>query len=271
LSVPSVPSRYRDVARAFGTLAEEYDASFDPNEVITRLRLDLYDTITTLAPPPARILDINCGTGTDALALSVRGYSVVGVDVTEKMIREARHKSTRSPNVRFVHASYDAMDHLPESEFDLVMSNFGGLNCTDDLSAVGHQVARRLKPSGYFVAVVMPSFSLWETCAYAVRGQVRMAFRRLRRNGTPAEFSGRLFTVYYFNPRKTERQLAKDFVVRDVYAWNIFTPPPHAWNVARRYPRLTSVLERIDRLLCHLPLFRTIGDHYVMILQKRSR
>jgi SAM-dependent methyltransferase len=266
----AIPLRYEKVARAFGTLALDYDASFDPNAVIARLRLDLYETIAKLTLPPARILDINCGTGTDALALSARGYSVMGVDVTENMIIEARRKSAGNPRVSFVHASYDAMNLLPENEFDLVMSNFGGLNCANHLSEVGHHAATRLKPSGYFVAVVMPSFCLWETCAYALRGNLKMALRRLKRGGTPTEFSGRPFTVYYFNPRKAEQQFARDFVVRDVYAWNIFTPPPHAWKVARNYPILTSQMEKLDRWLCHLPFFRSIGDHYVMILQKRS-
>ncbi len=264
-------TRYQDVSSAFSSLARGYDAAFDPNVVISRLRKDLYHTITSLVDPPATILDINCGTGTDALYLSTKGYSTVGVDISEEMIAEALKKSAINPKAQFVHTSYDDMDGLPENEFDLVLSNFGGLNCTRDLRTVGEQVARRLKPKGYFVAVLMPASSLWETCAYAVRGQFKQAFRRFRRGGTRTQFNGNVFTVSYFNPRKAAQQFGKHFVVREVYAWNIFTPPPHAWKVAMSFPRLTAALETLDSAICHLPIFRSIGDHYVMVLEKRSR
>lgn len=258
------------MASAFGSLAREYDETFDPNVVITRLRKDLYGTITNLVNPPASILDINCGTGTDALCLSARGYSVLGVDISEEMIAEATKKSAVNPNAQFIRTSYDDMDSLPDKRFDLVLSNFGGLNCTSDLERVGEHVARRLKPKGYFIAVLMPSFSLWETCAYAARGQLKQAFRRLRRRGTKTEINGNAFTVYYFNPRTATRQFANHFVVREIYAWNIFTPPPHAWRVATTFPRITAQLQKLDDIVGHLPIFRSIGDHYVMVLEKRQ-
>lgn len=262
---------YQDVSTAFGSLAKEYDATFDPNIVITRLRKDLYRTIGSLVAPPAAVLDINCGTGTDALALSRRGYSAFGVDLSEEMIAEASRKSALDPNAQFICASYDNMDALPENRFDLVLSNFGGLNCTPNLEVVSEQVARRLKPDGYFVAVIMPSFSLWETCAYALRGQLKKAFRRTQRGGTQTEFNGNRFMVYYFHPRKAAQQFAQHFLVRKLYAWNVFTPPPHAWRVAEAFPGLTAQLEKLDQMLSYLPLFRSIGDHYVMVLQKRSQ
>jgi ubiquinone/menaquinone biosynthesis C-methylase UbiE len=265
------PTRYQDVSSAFDSLARGYDETFDPNIVISRLRTDLYHTITNLVDPPAAILDINCGTGTDALYLSSRGYSTVGVDISEAMIAEAVKKSAVHPKALFVHTSYDDMDCLPENEFDLVLSNFGGLNCTRDLRTVGEHVARRLKAKGYFVVVLMPSFSLWETCAYAVRGQFKQAFRRLRRGGTLTQFNDKEFTVYYFNPHKAAQQFAEHFLVREIYAWNIVTPPPHAWKVATSFPRLSSALEKLDAAIGHLPIFRSIGDHYVMVLEKRSR
>jgi len=270
-SPATTPMHNQDVSAAFGSLARNYDVTFDPNVVITRLRKNLYGTISNLVHPPATILDINCGTGTDALYLSTKGYSTFGVDISEEMIAEALKKSAVNPNLQFARTSYDDMGALPENRFDLVLSNFGGLNCTSDLRTVGEHVAKRLKPEGYFVAVLMPSFSLWETYAYAARGQLKQAFRRLRRGGTQTEFNGKAFTVHYFNPQKAAQQFASHFFVREVYAWNVFTPPPHAWRVATTFPRLTAQLEKIDRMICHVPLFRSIGDHYVMVLEKRPR
>jgi SAM-dependent methyltransferase len=42
---------------------------------------------------PASVLDAGCGTGRVAIELSRRGHTVVGVDVDEAMLREARAKA----------------------------------------------------------------------------------------------------------------------------------------------------------------------------------
>src|SRR5689334_17673224 len=51
------------------------------------------------APPPARILEVGCGSGAVACALARRGYSVVGVDTAEVLVRKA---DRRCPSVTFV-------------------------------------------------------------------------------------------------------------------------------------------------------------------------
>ncbi len=263
-----VAQPHPDVATAFDSLAVQYDELFGNNAVIERLRQQVYSTIDFLVRPPAKILDINCGTGTDGLYLAGKGFSVVGVDLSSRMIAEASRKSQGLPNARFVKASYENLDQVEGDQFDLVLSNFGGLNCTRNFSGVGAQVALKLKPGGYFVAVVMPSFSLWETVAYACRGRIKEALRRLNPNGTETQFYGNRFTVYYFSPRDVERAFAPAFGVIESYALNVFSPPPHAWKLAARFPALTAALERIDDMICHLPMFRSIGDHSVIVLRK---
>src|SRR5438128_7995170 len=47
-----------------------------------------------LPPPPARVLDVGTGTGVIALLLARIGYSVLGVDLSEKMLSQARRKAS---------------------------------------------------------------------------------------------------------------------------------------------------------------------------------
>ena len=138
-----------DVAKAFDSLARQYDELFGDNAIIERLRKKLYSTIDFLVRPPAQILDINCGTGTDGLYLAGKGFTVVGVDLSARMIAEAARKSRSFPNARFVEGSYEDLNHVESNRFDLVLSNFGGLNCTQNLPRVGAQVAAKLKPRKY--------------------------------------------------------------------------------------------------------------------------
>ncbi|MGA3243569.1 MAG: class I SAM-dependent methyltransferase [Bacteroidota bacterium] len=260
-----------DVAKAFDSLARQYDELFGDNAIIERLRKKVYSTIDFLVRPPAEILDINCGTGTDGLYLADKGFTVVGVDLSASMIAEAAQKSREFPNARFMEGSYEDLNHVESNRFDLVLSNFGGLNCTRNLPRVGAQVAAKLKPGGYFIAVIMPSFSLWETIAYGYRGRIKEAFRRMKPDGTETQFYGNPFMVYYFSPREVVRAFDPDFEIIETYSLNVFSPPPHAWKIAARFPILTAISERIDDLISHLPLFRSIGDHNVIVLRKRVR
>jgi SAM-dependent methyltransferase len=45
---------------------------------------------------PGRALDLGCGTGTNAVTLSQRGWQVTGIDIAPKAIRIARRKARRA-------------------------------------------------------------------------------------------------------------------------------------------------------------------------------
>src|SRR6185503_1130766 len=98
-----------------------------------------------LFSPGARLLDLGCGTGEDALFLGSRGYAVTGIDSAPGMIERAREKAAQQRNeARFEVASLEDLEPLGR-EFDGAYSNFGALNCAD-LRAAGRGLARALRP-----------------------------------------------------------------------------------------------------------------------------
>ena len=93
----------------------------------------------------------------------------------------------------------------------------------------------------------------------------------MKPDGTETQFSGNRFMVYYFSRREIALAFDPDFEIIETYSLNVFSPPPHAWKIATRFPTLTAISERIDDLISHVPLFRSIGDHNVIVLRKRVR
>ncbi len=71
-----------------------------------------------LPPPPARVADLGCGTGTLSALLADEGYDVTGVDFSPEMIARARRKA---PDVEFVEADASAPPLAPAS-CDVVLS-----------------------------------------------------------------------------------------------------------------------------------------------------
>jgi SAM-dependent methyltransferase len=70
--------------------------------------------------PGARILDVGCGPGRHAHALAVRGFDVVGVDISERFVGLAREGAPAGALVTFERADARALRF--DNEFDAVIS-----------------------------------------------------------------------------------------------------------------------------------------------------
>ena len=97
-----------------------------------------------------RALDIACGTGNSTVPLIARGYSVVGCDISRRMIEEARRKLPGHADSLFV----ADMRELPAlGEFDLVLCLDDGVNyllSDTELEDTFAGVARVLSRGGVF-------------------------------------------------------------------------------------------------------------------------
>lgn len=98
-----------------------------------------------------RVLDAGCGTGRVAIELAERGFTVVGMDLDEKMLAAARAKA---PRLRWLLADLsEAGAHLRD-EFDAVVAAGNVMIFLDPGSEgrVLEQLAARLAPGGLLVA-----------------------------------------------------------------------------------------------------------------------
>ena len=69
-----------------------------------------------------RVLDAACGTGRHAIALAERGYEVVGADVSEGMIVQARRNAAaQGVTLTFVQAGFGHLAAALEGPFDAVL------------------------------------------------------------------------------------------------------------------------------------------------------
>jgi len=83
-----------------------------------------------------KIIDIGCGTGRHAIELAKRGYSVIGIDLSESQLKRAREKA-KEQGVEIDFQKHDARDLPFEGEFDLaIMICEGGFSLmeTDEMN-----------------------------------------------------------------------------------------------------------------------------------------
>jgi SAM-dependent methyltransferase len=103
--------------------------------------------------PGARALDLCCGQGRHAVEIAAKGCSVVGLDLSETLLAEARRRADeRGLTIEWVHSD---MREIPfEAEFDAVYNAFtawGYFEEDAENQRVLAAVARALKPGGWFL------------------------------------------------------------------------------------------------------------------------
>jgi 2-polyprenyl-3-methyl-5-hydroxy-6-metoxy-1,4-benzoquinol methylase len=129
-----------------GVTLDLWRAAVTPEQ--TRAEVDF--AVSKLAlTPGARVLDVPCGNGRHSLALAARGFTVVGVDLAEGFITEARASAPANAEFRL-----GDMRELPwAAEFDAAIclgNSFGYLEHEGSLEFL-RAVARALKPKGRFL------------------------------------------------------------------------------------------------------------------------
>lgn len=149
LATPADKRRY--VRRLFHTIADRYDLitvllSFGRDAAWKR-RLARMARVA----PGAHALDLACGTGDIAYEVAKQGARVVGLDVTERMIRLARAKQGGAGRVRFVVGDMMALP-FPDASFDLITTGYGIRN-VPELEPALAEIARVLRPGGLFLSL----------------------------------------------------------------------------------------------------------------------
>ncbi len=254
----------------FDDIAISYDQTFSYSNIGSQLRsLGWKMFEKEIAGNGLHILEINCGTGVDALYFASQGHMVTATDASPKMIRVASGKCYLS-NPKFVVSSFDDLQlNFRDELFDVIFSNFGGLNCasSDDLEKIFADASSLLKPGGQFIAVVMGSACAWEMAYYLLKRDKR-AFRRARKSGAKTVLGSQTFTTYYHSPNQLKRLSEKFFQSTRLAPLGLILPPTYVEHYFAKRPRTLRLLSKLERKITSFSILSNFADHYMIVLKK---
>ncbi len=99
-------------------------------------------------PPAARILDVACGEGRNAVWLAAHGHDVVGLDIAPLALEKARRLAAeRAVDVRFEEADLRTRA-WGEAEFDAIVCIFIQFAAPAERTRLFEGFARALRPGG---------------------------------------------------------------------------------------------------------------------------
>ncbi len=259
----------------FDAVAERYDETFTFSSIGQMQRNAVLRGLEDTFRAGDRILEVGCGTGIDACFLAKRGVRVVASDSSSQMIAVAERRVQENRLKKLVQPIVLPAEHigaLQTSElFDGAFSNFGALNCVEDMQKFAIDLASLLHPGGRALLCWIGPCCLWEMLWYLSHGQAQKAFRRFNRNEVTASLNGGAsFCVRYPTIRQLRRAFSKDFRLRNMRGIGVAVPPSYVEAWAIRHPRLLRVCETADSFLGTVPGCRTLADHILLEFERNG-
>lgn len=255
-------------AGGFDALAPGYDADFGDNPIGRWMRQRTWDRIDARFASGSHILEIGCGTGIDMVRLAERGHRVTAVDLSPAMAAEALNKAVaRKLQSRATVLCCDLSsgplpgDVAGGAPYDGLLSNFGALNCVDDLPGLLRRLQRLVNPGAPFLACLMTRPCPWEIAWFFLRLKPGEAFRRYRRGGVGVNLGGHPVRTHYRSAAGYCRIFSDGFRVDRLQALGVVVPPPFLRGLAEKYPLMFRLAARIETLLAHRRPFSLAGDH----------
>ena len=263
----------RETEVAFDQYAVSYDEGFTFSSV-GKLQRDrvwkfLQKNISSKTHP--EVLELNCGTGEDALWFLKNGFKVTATDLSNEMVHVARQKLEDKGATVLQSDITDVATKLNNRKFDLIFSDFGGLNCLDasalkDMSVLFSEL---LNPNGRLIFVVMSRNCKWEQWYFKRKNDLKNAFRRQSLEGVEVVLFENKFSTWYYSPDEILSFFSNKFNLKKHKPIGIALPPSYLDNYFRKHPLQLRALNLLEKILGNKSSLSDKADHFIIDLVRK--
>lgn len=256
----------------FDFASRKYDEEFTFSKIGRAQRNRVHYYMNSILPAKKKwtILELNCGTGEDALYFLNHGHHVLATDISKEMIQVARSKLAKSNAVFKVQDINALSNTFFEQKFDLIFSNFGGLNCLTQhqLQSFFEAALNLLSPKGKLVVVMMSKSCLWEKVYYSLKGNFKKASRRSRNTKLLVNVNGTKVSTWYFTPKEIISFTQKNYVTNRIKPIGISIPPSYLEKSFLTHTYLLPFLNTVEKFL-GFSFLAQYADHFLIEITKK--
>lgn len=263
------------MALPFDHIASPYNSRFSTSPVGQLQRKRVWGYIENIIPELKgfEMLELNSGSGEDADLFGERGFNIIATDIGAEMMKVTEKKTNQFTLQHSISSHYVDLDTFNETlfdkKFDLVFSNFGGINAVnpESLRKLLNKLPDILKPGGRFIGVVMPRFCAWETIFFLLRLQVRKAFRRMTSREVITSEQGNDLRTWFYSPAQITGWSREKFKLVTCKPIGVALPPVYLERFFKLRRKWLLNLNDIEKKFAQSSLFSGMSDNFIVDLQ----
>ena len=259
---------------SFNKIADNFDEQDRSNPIIHWMRDIVHRIYLKYFKSGDSLLELNAGTGIDAIFLAERGINIYTTDLSPKMQSYLNEKlisrKDLQDKITVRPFSFHEIDKVDKYNFDGVISNFGGLNCINDFSKLRDDLSDKTKPGGLFIAAVINKICPWEILYFTLKLDFKKAFRRFNKEGIDGAIDDQFVKTFYFSPKEFAFRFYPDFKIKKVYALGLYTPSPYLQVLYNKIKPLIKLWMFIDNIVKGIFPFNRFGDHFIIVMERKQ-
>lgn len=254
--------------QAFDKYSTLYDEHFTNSLIGKVQRQQVYSALSKVIENKETVLELNCGTGEDAIWFYNKNKKILATDVSKGMIDVASNKKS---GIDFKIININNINILMPQKFELIFSNFGGLNCLtkNELIQLAINSNNLQDINSRLVFVIMSSSCWWEKLYYTLKKDRLSAHRRSRKEGVETTIDNVKFKTYYYSPKEMTTIFSTYYKLHHVKPIGFFVPPSYLEGYFKKHSLLLKTLKLLDEIACKFSFLSNYADHYILILDKK--
>jgi ubiquinone/menaquinone biosynthesis C-methylase UbiE len=248
-------------------IASSYDYMVDASIPAKTIREHFQCRILKSIKPGEHILEIGCGTGTDAILLAKNGIKVTATDISENMIEAAQskvHNNGLSDLIETAVLDADNLVSLNGGKYDGLISNFNAVNYVKDIESFSINSSSILKPNAKVFFVMLNKVCLWEVFYNLVKLKPVTAFKRLASREKDYKTK-----MHLYFPRKVKKIFSKYFRIKNITGFGFLFPPDGLSTFHKKHEKFFGKIQSIENFLCSEYPFYNFCDHYLIEMERK--
>ena len=265
---------YQSVQDAFDSASEEYDYTISHNYINSWIRKRSVNELHRITKTSDVLLEIGCGTGSEAIQISKQVKGIVATDISEKMLDLLKRKvHAKRLDRKIVGAKARASevsnvkDLLPDGTVRVAYSFNGALNCEQDIDKVPSELSKVVQKDGYFLCSIRNTLCLTEALSHSVVLQFdKMSTRKDQ--PTMVSVGGMDIPAFYYSPTRFVQLFRPHFRARKIIGLPAFLPPAYLSGYYLQTGKARLILEKLEFVLGDRFPFNRVGDQTLFVFQR---
>lgn len=265
---------YRGVAEAFDSASEEYDFTISRNFINSWIRQRSVEALLRYAKPIDVLVEVGCGTGTEAILIAPHVSRIIATDISDKMLQILRLKIKAKglgQKILPVKAGASQISMVSRllggSRVAIAYSFNGALNCEPQMGKFASEISTLLKKGGRFICSIRNTLCLSEAISHALVFQFAdMAPRK--KQPIMVSVGGKDIPSVYYSPQNFARFFHANFKLEKQIALPGILPPAYLNDYYLKIRSKLALLERLEPLLSERFPLNALGDQTLFVFRK---